>query len=262
MRGSLSKGRYSASLLANRLAEVVTLSPAERSLLTNLEQRSEIYAPGSEISPAHPRRIQPRLIVSGWAGRQRMLSNGRCQLLSILLPGDVIGSWEGRRPLDDETIVAINNVHVISLLPVLGNISNTDVNCGNILPGILHLLRAEEQRIIDSLVRMGCQTALERTANMLLELHDRCRTIGFVNGDSFIMPLTQEMMANLLGLSVVHINRIIRLLKSDGSIAVNMGEIRILDRALLEKHANSISTPLYMVESNNCVHVSDSRLGH
>jgi CRP-like cAMP-binding protein len=239
MGSDQTKALHSAGLLALRLSEVVPLSPSETLFLTGLKQRSECYSPGSEISSPYEPRIRPSLIVSGWAARQRILSNGRCQLLSLLLPGDTMGGYDENRPLDNESIVAINSVNVVSLKPVLDAISGDPDAFRCISQGLQIMAQSEEHRIINSLVRLGCQSAIERTANIILELFERCKSIKFIVGDSFVMPLTQEMLGNYLGLSVVHVNRIIGQLKRNRWLSLNSNVTIILDHEALRNLADA-----------------------
>jgi CRP-like cAMP-binding protein len=103
------------------------------------------------------------------------------------------------------------------------------------------LKRAEERRLLDSLVRVGCQTALERTAALFLELYARCASIGFVQDGSFLMPLTQEVLGRMLGISVVHVNRVIAELKSCGLVEVRKGSATILDFPKLRQLAGEVA---------------------
>lgn len=93
----------------------------------------------------------------------------------------------------------------------------------------------DEALLLAHVVRLGRQTAYERTAHLLLELHDRTTTAGLEQNGRFPMPLTQEALADALGLSIVHVNRTLQQLRRDRLIEVRSGEARLLDRdALIE----------------------------
>ena len=77
---------------------------------------------------------------------------------------------------------------------------------------------------IEHLTDVGRRTALERVAHFLLELRVRFRSIGLGDARSFPMPLTQELLADALGLSVPHVNRTLRQLRDD-----DLGRLRPLD---------------------------------
>ncbi len=64
-------------------------------------------------------------------------------------------------------------------------------------------------------------------------MHERCRAAGISDGGRFPLPLTQEVIADVLGLSVVHVNRVLQQLKGEALIELHGGRARIVDAALL-----------------------------
>ena len=229
MQIELPKALFSMDLLVRRLAALSPLTDRERSLLLNWQPHSKCYMAGSEM-PAAPDQVpRPRLIISGWACRERIMPNGRRQLLAILLPGDLIGGCVNQRALDLVEVVAISNVRVINVAGLLRAVEEHPDEYTGIARGVSLLRFCEERRLIDHMVRLGSQPALQRIAGFLLELFQRCRVIGYVSAGSFVMPLTQEMLGNALGLSVVHVNRVMRQLKASRLIDLPGGIVKILD---------------------------------
>jgi CRP-like cAMP-binding protein len=90
----------------------------------------------------------------------------------------------------------------------------------------------------NQLVRVGRQTAYERTAHLLLELYHRLKAVSFTQGNGYVLPLTQEMMADALGLSVVHTNRTLQHLRRDKMIETHGSAITILQPEALEQVAD------------------------
>ena len=82
--------------------------------------------------------------------------------------------------------------------------------------------------LLNQLVRVGRQTAYERTAHLILEIHDRLTAVGIADGPTIPMPLTQEIIADALGLSVVHLNRTLQLLRRDHLIESRAGFVKLL----------------------------------
>src|SRR5262249_33776928 len=87
-------------------------------------------------------------------------------------------------------------------------------------PGVETALRIaaalDEALLINHVVRLGRQAALERLGHLLLELHWRLDQVGLAENWSFALPLTQEFLADATGLSIVHVNRTIQQLRRDG----------------------------------------------
>ena len=94
-----------------------------------------------------------------------------------------------------------------------------------------------EERLFDQIVRIGRLTAKERVLNLLLELYDRLDAIGLVKENTFRIPLTQEVFADALGLSVVHINRTMQQLRREGMVTVGRGAVTLHQRHKLASFA-------------------------
>ena len=80
-------------------------------------------------------------------------------------------------------------------------------------------------------MNLGRRTAYERLAHLLLELLVRLRAVGLAEMRSYTMPLTQELMADVLGLSVPHINRMIRNLREEGLVTLDGQQVVVHDLA-------------------------------
>jgi CRP-like cAMP-binding protein len=74
----------------------------------------------------------------------------------------------------------------------------------------------------DHIVRLGRLTAYERVAHLVLDIRDRLALVGLAAPDSFPPPLTQETLADVLGLSSVHVNRMLQQLRRDGLVGAGV----------------------------------------
>jgi CRP-like cAMP-binding protein len=84
-----------------------------------------------------------------------------------------------------------------------------------------------QERLYDQLVRIGRLSARERAIHLLLELHNRLERVGLVKDATFKVPVNQEVLADALGLSVVHINRTLRELRDDNLIRIKAGAVTL-----------------------------------
>jgi len=220
---------YSMELLAKRLCTHIDLSPAERELLLTRSHCARTYSSGSTVVMPEQPSLRPTLIVSGWACRERITPSGNRQLLSVLMPGDLI--WDGgeERPIDLLEVVAVSNLTVINIAGAVRAMAEDPNRFRSLRHGLGMLRLIEEEQLLEHVVRLGSQSALQRMASLILELFERCHSIGFVTGKTFVMPLTQECLSNFVGLSIIHVNRILRRLKSEGFIRLRSGLVEILD---------------------------------
>jgi len=238
LRGS---GRaFSTELLLHRLRGVGTLAPQEIELVLSLGEQPKLHPPGTMICPHEDGSPHLRLMVSGWGCRPRILPDGRRQMLGLLLPGDMMGDRGRRGPLALNPVVTLTAVRTIGV----GRLVNAVREDPDRYPGINRALaifdRTEETYLIDHVVRLGCQNALERMAHLLLELHQRLDAIGFVHDNAFPMPLTQDTLGELLGLSLIHINRTVALLRRNKLVTIRSGVVTVHDFARLALLADRV----------------------
>lgn len=166
-------------------------------------------------------------LLRGWAFRYVILPEGRRQILNFLLPGDLVGLQAGLfeamrhsvAALTDLTLCVFQRKDLWSLFreqPALGY----DVTW----------LAAHEESMVDAnLATVGQRTAMARIAYLILHLHERLKGLDLTPTGGFEFPLTQQHMADALGLSLVHTNKTLRRLTGRGFIKVTRGRLVILD---------------------------------
>lgn len=216
------------------------VSDAELELLRSLGERRERYVAGEELASEGDAAVRPQFILSGWACRQRVLADGRRQIFSFLLPGDGVGL--DRRPaVQPAAIVALTALETADAGPMLNA-----VQAGR-APGLARALAAieplEHMLLLDHMVRLGRQTAYERVAHFLLELQRRLEVAGLGDNQRFPLPLTQEIMADALGLSVVHVNRTLQQLRRERLLELRSGVTILLQREQLADIADYRAPP-------------------
>lgn len=157
---------------------------------------------------------------SGWAAHVRHFADGRRQIQHLLLPGDPL-------PLDrggpyPATIMALNAATVIDLDGLwLGEPAGLDEM-------VRRHGRESIRYLLGAIARLGRQSAIERFAHLLLELRDRLLAIGMASATRFDLPLTQEMLADTLGLTSVHVNRTLQAMRQQGLIELAGRKVTLL----------------------------------
>lgn len=170
-------------------------------------------------------------IASGWAATVKILSDGRRQIIRLMVKGDVGPSANPAAP--PCTIVALTPVQTAPLGTVDEIFGSSEASALNTRRWLRRMARREEAELLAHLVRLGRLSALERTAHIILELYARLDDADLVRGDRMPWPLTQQMLADLLGLSGVHVNRTLQHLRRADLIVSRGKELRIRDRAAL-----------------------------
>lgn len=217
--------------IVRRLRAFSPLGERDQQVVQMIAERRERHAPGEELIVEGQRQFAARLVVSGWACRQRILPDGRRQIFGFILPGDGFGLGVRPGPPALCSIVALTALETVDASPVL-TAARADAACG--LARALDAAEVLEQRLLlDHVVRLGRQTAYERVAHFLLELQHRLETTGLGDERRFPLPLTQEMLADALGLSIVHVNRTLQQLRRERLIELRSGVAILLQPDLL-----------------------------
>jgi len=149
----------------------------------------------------------------------------------VLLPGDLIGLDKRQRPLPFGSVATLTTAQVCEA-GALRDATAGGESGGKEL-GLAAALRQaremEEIWLVNQVVRLGRQTAYERVAHFLLELRERLAAVDRVHENRFSFPITQEVLADALGLSVVHMNRTMQQLRRDGLIEQRATTITLHD---------------------------------
>jgi CRP-like cAMP-binding protein len=177
-----------------------------------------------------------RIMASGFACRQRVLPDGRRQIFDFLIAGDLIGV-AADQPLARTAIAALTPVDTLPAA-LLRECAADAQRFPGLCAAVARCAHEEQTRLLDHVVRLGRQTGYERTAHLLLELGDRLAAAGLGDRRRFPMPLTQEALADALGLSVVHVNRILQQLRRERLIELRSGEAVLLEREFLMEIAD------------------------
>jgi CRP-like cAMP-binding protein len=231
-------------MVLRRLNALKPLSARQLQRLEALGERLETAAPGEALQSDGVGPPRTGFILSGWACRMRLLPDGRRQIFSLLLPGDAIGFCVEPSPFSSAAVVALTKVVLAIPEGLKPEGLKGEALTGGVSPPAVpsngahdpwefadHMRRSaclEEGLLLDHVVRLGRQTAYERTAHLLLELHGRLALVGQADERRFNMPLTQEVLADFLGLSIVHINRTLQQLRRDRLIEMSGSHVVLL----------------------------------
>lgn len=213
--------------LWRHLASFAPLSDQEMSIIRQTSAAATELAAGAELYVEGEFLSKPAALLSGWACRLRVLADGRRQIFDFLLPGDLFGHCTALNAVASTSALTLTTVRVASA----GCLFEMAVEPKR-FPGVSRAWAAAQARqdafLLNHVVRLGRQTAYERVAHLLVELSHRLDEIGFDTGTFVPMPLTQEMMADALGLSVVHVNRTLKQLRRERLIELRAASMRVI----------------------------------
>jgi CRP/FNR family transcriptional regulator, anaerobic regulatory protein len=182
--------------------------------------------PGSTVLLEGTHSAHLFTVVSGWMFRHKALSDGRRQLLNYALPGDLIGLQGSLLGEMQHSVEALTKVQLcVFEKDRIHELYRTH-------PGLAYdvtwLAACEERMLDEHLLSLGRRSAFERAAYLLAFLHVRAsKSAAF--GRQKLIPVTQQHVADTLGLSIVHTNKTLRKLSDRKLISWVDGGCEVLD---------------------------------
>ena len=222
--------------LRNATDAFTVLSPQQLALVESLRLGSVTVAAGAAVIGEQAPNGKLFTLYTGWAFRYKSLPDGRRQILSFVLPGDLVGlqqefgdpSAHGVEALTECTLCAFPGDRLWDLF-------RADPRLGY---DVTWLAARGEGQVDDNLLTTGRRNARERVAVLLIQLHRRLERLGLADADGSVpFPLNQQHMADALGLSLVHTNRTLRQLERVGLQHIAQGRLRLPNPRALERAA-------------------------
>lgn len=205
-------------------------------VVLNAVVREKVVKPGSDVLRQGDVPIIAHVLLDGHTYRYRILSDGRRQITAVLVPGDICDLEAVMRGRADYSVGALTNC-VLGEIPV-ERIADPTTLDPEMTRALWRRLLRDEAISREWLVGMGRRSALEKVAHLLCEFLVRLEAVGLARASEIDMRLTQAELADVVGMSVVHINRILQELRRTGLIKLSHGVLCILDRSGLEMLAD------------------------
>ena len=211
------------SPLGRKLGAFVALSEQELAALAVFHQRRRTFEPGVDLVRQGQLGQIAYILADGWVCSYKLLSNGTRQIVDFQVLGDFLGLRSVLFRTSDHHAEAMTKVEV-------SEVSSTDLidafaNTPRLATAVLWAASRDEAMVVEHLVDLGRRNALERTAHLLLELGARLKLVGLGTKEGYACPINQYMLADALGLTAVHINRIMRQLREEGLLTFRSGQV-------------------------------------
>jgi len=198
------------------------------------------------------------LLLEGMMCRYKDLSNGQRQITALHVAGDFVDLHGFVLHHLDHSLMTLTRCRVAHVPHErLTEITRTFPHLTRMLwfstclDGSIHR---------EWMVSIGRRTAIARVAHLFCELHARLAVVGLADDTSFALPITQAELAECVGLTPVHVNRVLRQLREGGTIEFRSSRATILDRARLEQIAEFDPGYLYLRRRRTYSAVAESRM--
>lgn len=218
--------------LVRKLSAIFTLSDEERQMILGLPVMLRDVRPGHDIVREGDRPDKCGLVVSGWVCRYKATDEGRRQIVSLHIRGDIPDVQSLLLTEMDHSLGAITAAQIAfiahdRLRPVTRS-----------HPRLAEALWRET--LIDAstyrewMLCLGRRSAQQRMGHLFCELNARLAAVDLADKDEYALPITQSVLGDALGLSMVHVNRSLQDLRADGLISWSQGRLKIHDRERLQ----------------------------
>lgn len=175
------------------------------------------------------------VVLDGWACRYKVLPDGSRQITAFLMPGDACDLHAGMLAEMDHSIQTVTAA-TVAMIPREAMQQLLGAH-----PAVAHAMYiaqlVDEGTLRAWIVSMGRRTSKERIAHLMCELYLRAKNVRLEHGDELALPLSQATLADAVGLTPVHVNRVLRELREEGVMRLERGSLHIVDPVRLGKVA-------------------------
>jgi CRP-like cAMP-binding protein len=224
---------FECALRACGLFKPVT--PQELNFINDIKRDHLTVPAGTEIIHAEENCSDLYTLYAGWAFRFKTLPDGRRQILNFLLPGDLLGLQAAMFDAAQHSVETLTDVE-LCLLPrhktwaLFGQMPELAFD-------VTWLGSREESYVDENLTSVGQRSAAERIAALIVSLYKRADALALVSNKTFAFPLSQQHIADALGLSLVHTNKTLARLRRMGMFTHANGSLTLTNPRVLERIA-------------------------
>ncbi|AXO16747.1 MULTISPECIES: Crp/Fnr family transcriptional regulator [Thalassospira] len=217
----------STAAVSKRLKNYIDLTEQELDTLSRMIGPSRMISAGGEIVHEGQSGHRAFILQDGWVMSYKLLPEGARQIIDFQVPGDFLGLRSLLLRTSDHSFEAVTDV-------LVGEVKAQDMlsafsSAPRLAMSILWSVSCDEAMVVEHLVNIGRRSAIERTAHFLLELGARLRSIGVGDAQGYPCPLSQYQLADTLGLSAIHINRVLRQLREQNLVTFQKGVVQFND---------------------------------
>ncbi len=213
--------------ITRKLNRFEKLDADDAAALVEIAHRGQSYSPHADIVKVGSKPEFALAILSGWAIRYIVLKDGSRQITAFLMPGDFCHlNMLSAVPMD-HNIAAISPVTVAHIKR--DDVERMFIDHPNVAKAVRGSQFADESRLRASITNIGRHSAEQRLGYMLCDLWTRADAVGLIDDDRLHFPPTQADVADCIGLTAVHVNRVMQRLRQDGLVELRERYLRLPD---------------------------------
>ncbi len=220
-----------AHAFLDRLSAFVRLDAVDEARLRHACLQVRTYRKAHDLIREGDRPGPVFVILDGWACRYKILPNGNRQIIAFMMPGDFCDMHVGVldemdhniETLTTSTVATIQRVEMEALVEASPSLTRA----------FWWTQLVEAAMLRATIVSLGRRNSLERVAHLLCELCFRLQNVEGGDVGRYVMPFSQIVLADAVGLTPVHVNRVLRKLRQDGALELGGASMTIIGLAKL-----------------------------
>jgi CRP-like cAMP-binding protein len=215
------------SPLTRKLSAFVALSVDELAVLERLHQRRRSFAAGRDLVHQGQMKQAAYILSSGWVCSYKLQPDGTRQIVDFQIPGDFLGLRSVLLRTSDHSFEPLVDIEAAEV--PMKDLIEVFQQTPRLATAILWAASRDEAMVVEHLVNLGRREADTRMAHFLLEMEMRLSLVGLGSKTGYACPLTQYELADALGLSAIHVNRVLRQLREAGLVTFKKGHVTFDD---------------------------------
>jgi len=194
-----------------------------------------IVGPKSDLIREGDRPGPVFVVLEGWVSRYKILPNGLRQVVAFLMPGDCCDLHVGLLAEMDHSIQTIVPARIVTIgRDQMDGLMDAHPRVAR----AMYIAQLVDEGIMRAwITSMGRRTSIERAAHLMCELYLRAANIGLTTGSELVLPLSQLLLADALGMTPVHLNRVLKTLRLSGAMTIKREKLLITDPTQLARIA-------------------------
>lgn len=216
-----------ANQFTTKLGKLAPLNKAAAAALNNVTSSAQMYSARHDLIREGDKPGPLLVVLEGWACRYKILPNGTRQMLAFLMPGDCCDLHIDLLAEMDHGIQTITPCLVAKV--DRQTINQTFDEHPAIMKAMYLAQLIDEGTLRAWITSIGRRASIERVAHLMCELYLRARNIGLGGDQHLVLPLSQIVLADALGMTPVHINRVLKQLRLSGAMTISRGSLIIIN---------------------------------
>lgn len=211
------------SPFARKLSSFMNLTANEATEVSEFHRRRRGFPVGVNMIHQGQTNQSAYVLASGWACSYKILHDGTRQIVDFQIPGDFLGLRSVLFRVADHNVEPITPLQASEVKQ--RDLLDAFARSPRLSTAVLWAASRDEAMMVEHLVNLGRRNAAQRMGHFLLELSARLQLVGMSTRAGYACPLSQYLLADALGLSAVHVNRVLRELREEGLMTFQKGRL-------------------------------------